>query len=74
MRHWRICAHSAGIRALVAIAESRSPDAAMGAGTSAPVRMQLLAAGPRPELAVIAYGIALVALLTPLALLSLVLG
>jgi bla regulator protein blaR1 len=61
-------------RALVAIAESRSPDAAMGAGTSAPVRMQLLAAGPRPELAVIAYGIALTALLAPLGLLSLVLG
>lgn len=56
-------------RALVAIAQSRYPDEAMGAGTSAPVRMQLLALGPHPRLAAAAYAIAAVALAAPLALL-----
>ncbi|WP_030527070.1 M56 family metallopeptidase [Phycicoccus jejuensis] len=56
-------------RALVAIAQSRYPDEAMGAGTSAPVRMQLLALGPHPRLAATAYAIAAVAFAAPLALL-----
>ena len=60
-------------RALVAIVESRSPDAALGVGTSAPVRMRLLAAGPRRELAAVAYAIAVVALASPVVLLALAL-
>ncbi|QKE82988.1 M56 family metallopeptidase [Arthrobacter sp. NEB 688] len=56
-------------RALVAIAQSRYPDEAMGAGTSAPLRMQLLALGPQPSLAAGAYALAAAAVLTPLALL-----
>ncbi len=60
-------------RALVAIVESRSPDAAMGAGTSAPVRMRLLALGPRRELAVAAYALAAASLVTPVLLLVLAL-
>ncbi len=58
-------------RALVAIARSRHPDESMGAGTSAPVRMQLLATGPHTGLAAGAYLLAAVALLAPVGLLVL---
>ena len=43
-------------RALVALAGSRTPDAALGAGTTAPVRLRLLADGPpHPAVPVVAY-------------------
>lgn len=58
-------------RALVAIAEGRTPEAGMSAGTSASARMHLLAVAPRPGLAAVAYGIAAFAALTPPALLAL---
>ena len=57
-------------RALVAIAQGRYPDEAMGAGTSAPVRMNLLAQGPNPTPAAAAYLIAALALVAPVALLA----
>jgi Zn-dependent protease with chaperone function len=59
-------------RALMAIAESRAPNVALGAGsTSAEVRMKLLAVGPGRYLAVIAYGYAAVSVLVPVVLLVL---
>ncbi|GGL36338.1 M56 family metallopeptidase [Phycicoccus endophyticus] len=57
-------------RALVAIAQGRYPDEAMGAGTSAPVRMHLLAVGPHPVLSATAYLGAVVAVGAPVVLLS----
>ncbi|MBM6403381.1 M56 family metallopeptidase [Phycicoccus sp. CSK15P-2] len=58
-------------RALVAIAEGRVPDGGTIAGASAPLRMRLLVAGDRPGLALAAYGVALTALVVPVALLVL---
>lgn len=57
-------------RALVALAGSRTPDAALGAGTTAPVRLRLLADGPaHRSLSAVAYAGAAVAGTLPLALL-----
>lgn len=56
-------------RALLTIAESRAPEAALGAGTTAPVRLHLLAAGPQPALAAVAYVYAVGTCAVPLALL-----
>ena len=57
-------------RALVALAGGRTPDAALGAGTTAPVRLRLLADGPaHPSLSALAYAYAGVAGALPLALL-----
>lgn len=58
-------------RALVAIAEGRAPDAAMSAGTSAPVRLHLLAGDPRPGLGAAAYVLAVAAVGLPVLLLVL---
>lgn len=57
-------------RALLAIAGSKAPEAALGAGTTAPVRMQLLAAGPHRTLAAVAYVYAVLACLVPVVLLA----
>lgn len=58
-------------RALVALAGSRTPDAALGAGTTAPVRLRLLADGPaRRSLSAVAYTYAVLAGALPLALLA----
>ena len=58
-------------RALVALAESRTPNAALGAGTTAPVRLRLLADGPAPPaLSVGAYAYAVVAGTLPVLLLA----
>ncbi|HET6967262.1 MAG TPA: M56 family metallopeptidase [Ornithinibacter sp.] len=58
-------------RALVALAGSRTPDAALGAGTTAPVRLRLLADGPaHRSLSAVAYAYAVVAGALPLALLA----
>jgi Zn-dependent protease with chaperone function len=57
-------------RALVSLADSRTPDAALGAGTTAPVRLRLLADGPAPRsLSAVAYAYAVVAATLPLLLL-----
>ena len=57
-------------RALVALADSRTPSAALGAGTTAPVRLRLLADGPAPPaLSVGAYAYAVVAGALPVLLL-----
>jgi Zn-dependent protease with chaperone function len=57
-------------RALITLAGSRAPEAALGAGTTAPVRLRLLADGPPPPaLSAIAYGYAAVAGILPLLLL-----
>jgi Zn-dependent protease with chaperone function len=57
-------------RALVALAGSRTPDAALGAGTTAPVRLRLLADGPpHPAVNVVAYTYAAVAGTLPVLLL-----
>ncbi|MFQ6170793.1 M56 family metallopeptidase [Oryzobacter sp. R7] len=59
-------------RALVALAESRTPLSALGAGTTAPVRLRLLADGPAPPaLSTTAYVYATLAVLLPVALLAL---
>jgi len=59
-------------RALVALAGSRTPEAALGAGTTAPVRLRLLADGPAHRtLSAVAYAWAAVAGALPLALLAL---
>ena len=58
-------------RALGALAGSRTPDAALGAGTTAPVRLRLLADGPaHRSLSAVAYAYAVVAGALPLALLA----
>jgi Zn-dependent protease with chaperone function len=57
-------------RALLAIAGSKAPEAALGAGTTAPVRMQLLALGPHRTLAAVAYAYAALACLVPALLLA----
>jgi Zn-dependent protease with chaperone function len=57
-------------RALVAIAASRAPEAALGAGSTAPVRLKLLADGPHRALSAVAYGYAAVAALVPIVLLA----
>ena len=57
-------------RALITLAGSRAPEAALGAGTTAPVRLRLLADGPpSPALSAVAYGYAAVAATLPLLLL-----
>ncbi len=58
-------------RALVAIAGSRAPEAALGAGSTAPVRMKLLAAGPDRTLSAVIYGYAALATVVPVVLLAL---
>jgi Zn-dependent protease with chaperone function len=58
-------------RALLTIAEGRAPEAALGAGTTAPVRMRLLAAGPHPVLSAVAYAYAAAACVVPVVLLVL---
>ena len=59
-------------RALLTLAGSRAPEAALGAGTTAPVRLRLLADGPPdPALSVIAYSYAALAATLPLLLLGL---
>jgi beta-lactamase regulating signal transducer with metallopeptidase domain len=61
-------------RALVTLAESRAPEAAMGAaggGTSAPLRLRLLADGSvHPALTAAMYGYAVALLAVPVALLG----
>ena len=59
-------------RALMTLAGSRAPEAALGVGTTAPVRLRLLADGPpHPVLPVIAYSYATLAATLPLLLLGL---
>jgi Zn-dependent protease with chaperone function len=59
-------------RALLTLAGSRAPEAALGAGTTAPVRLRLLADGPpHPALSVLAYGYAALAGTLPVLLLLL---
>jgi Zn-dependent protease with chaperone function len=59
-------------RALLTLAGSRAPEAALGAGTTAPVRLRLLADGPaHPALTALAYGCAALAGTLPLLLLVL---
>ena len=59
-------------RALMTLAGSRAPEAALGVGTTAPVRLRLLADGPpHPALSVIAYSYAALAATLPLVLLGL---
>ncbi len=59
-------------RALITLAGSRTPEAALGVGTTAPVRLRLLADGPpNPVLPVAAYSFAAVAAMLPLVLLGL---
>ena len=54
------------------LAGSRAPEAALGVGTTAPVRLRLLADGPpNPALPVIAYSYAALAATLPLVLLGL---
>lgn len=56
-------------RALLSLAQSRTPEAALGAGTTAPTRLRLLADGPPPVgLSVVAYTYAAGACLVPVAL------
>ncbi|MEO7421359.1 MAG: M56 family metallopeptidase [Ornithinibacter sp.] len=56
-------------RALVRLARSRTPEAALGAGTTASTRLRLLADGPPPlGLSVVAYTYAAGACLLPVAL------
>jgi Zn-dependent protease with chaperone function len=57
-------------RALVALAGSRTPEAALGAGTTAPVRLRLLADGPpHPAVNLVAYTYAVGAATLPVLLL-----
>jgi hypothetical protein len=59
-------------RALITLAGSRAPEAALGVGTTAPVRLRLLADGPpHPVLPVVAYAFAALAATLPLVLLGL---
>lgn len=59
-------------RALITLAGSRAPEAALGVGTTAPVRLRLLADGPpHPVLPVVAYTFAVLAATLPLVLLGL---
>ena len=59
-------------RALITLAGSRTPEAALGVGTTAPVRLRLLADGPpNPAMPVAAYSFAAVAATLPLVLLGL---
>ena len=59
-------------RALMTLAGSRTPEAALGVGTTAPVRLRLLADGPAPRaLPLAAYSFAAVAATLPLVLLGL---
>ncbi len=59
-------------RALLTLAGSRAPEAALGAGTTAPVRLRLLADGPPPAvLSATAYAWAALAGTLPLFLLVL---
>lgn len=54
-------------RALLSLAESRTPEAALGAGTTAPTRLRLLADGPAPiGLSAVAYTFAAGACLAPI--------
>ena len=56
----------------MALAEGRTPDSVLGAGTTAPVRLRLLADGPAPPaLSATAYVYATLAVLLPVALLAL---
>ncbi|WP_392543938.1 M56 family metallopeptidase [Oryzobacter telluris] len=58
-------------RALLALAEGRTPDAALGAGTTAPIRLRLLADGPPPPaLSAVAYAMATLAAALPVILLA----
>ncbi|WP_345204470.1 M56 family metallopeptidase [Fodinibacter luteus] len=58
-------------RALLALAGSRTPEAALGVGTTAPVRLRLLADGPpHPVLPAVAYTYAALAGTLPLVLLA----
>ena len=58
-------------RALLTLAGSREPEAALGVGTTAPVRLRLLADGPpHPALPVIAYTYAALAATLPVFLLA----
>ncbi len=58
-------------RALLTLAGSRAPEAALGAGTTAPVRLRLLADGPPPPaLSALAYTYAALAATLPLLLLA----
>jgi hypothetical protein len=59
-------------RALLTLAGSRAPEAALGVGTTAPVRLRLLADGPpNPAMPIIAYTYAALAATLPLVLLGL---
>lgn len=58
-------------RAMVAIAEGRAPELGMSAGTAAPVRLRLIAAGPHVGLSVAAYALAVLAVAAPVTLLGL---
>jgi hypothetical protein len=59
-------------RALITLAGSDAPEAALGVGTTAPVRLRLLADGPpHPALPVLAYSYAAVTAALPLVLLAL---
>ncbi len=56
-------------RALLTLAESRTPEAALGAGTTAPTRLRLLADGPAPlGLSVVVYSYAALVCLLPVAI------
>ena len=58
-------------RALLTLAGSRAPEAALGVGTTAPVRLRLLADGPPPRRCrCVAYSYAAVAATLPLLLLG----
>jgi Zn-dependent protease with chaperone function len=59
-------------RALLTLAGSRTPEAALGVGTTAPVRLRLLADGPpNPALPLLAYSFSALAATLPLVLLAL---
>lgn len=58
-------------RALVAIAEGGSTELGMSAGAQAPVRMRLLTEAPQPWRSALAYGLSVLAVVTPLTLLAL---
>jgi len=56
-------------RALLSLAEGRTPEAALGAGTTAPTRLRLLADGPAPiGMSVVAYSYAALVCLLPVAI------
>ena len=58
-------------RALLTLAGSRAPEAALGVGTTAPVRLRLLADGPpHPAIPLLAYSYATLAATLPLLLLG----